>query len=203
MLDDGVDGVACGARHLRDDGALGADEPVGQRRLAGVGPADDGDVDAVVLRVVPCFGQRLDERVEQVARAVAVNGRDRPGVAQAQRAELPDPLGARGVVDLVGDEEHRHVRATHESGRGLVLGGDAHARVDEEDDGVGLLHRHDRLGADGGLEAVVVRDLHAAGVDEQEDAPVPVGLVIAAVARHPTPFVHDGVAHLGDAVHER
>ena len=42
-LDDGVDGVAGRARQVVDDRALVADQPVEQRRLAHVGPADDGD----------------------------------------------------------------------------------------------------------------------------------------------------------------
>jgi len=78
----------------------------------------------------------------------------------------------------------------------------AHAAVDEEDDDLGLLGSHERLRADRGLELVDVARLDTTGIDEHEVLAVPVGPVIAAIARHTTGLVDDGVRALGDAVHE-
>ena len=51
--------VARGAGHFAGDQAFVADEPIDQRGLADVGPADDGDADAAVL--VLFFGRRRSE----------------------------------------------------------------------------------------------------------------------------------------------
>lgn len=46
-LDHGVDGIARGAGNVRHDGAVGSQDAVEQRRLTGVGAADDSDVQRV------------------------------------------------------------------------------------------------------------------------------------------------------------
>ena len=98
-VDDGVDRVAGGARQVVDDGAVVADEPVEQRRLADVGTAHDGDTGDVVLVAasVPAalgldfgrLGQQRDDGVEEVARLAAVKGVDRDGIAEAELREFP------------------------------------------------------------------------------------------------------------------
>ena len=93
VLHQGVHGVAGGARHVADDGAVVAGQLVGERALAGVGAADDGHVDGVdlvshALAQVE-LAQLVHHGIQQVARAMAMQGRDGPGVAQAQAVELP------------------------------------------------------------------------------------------------------------------
>ena len=93
-LDDGVDRVHRRARHVVHDRAVVADQPVEQRRLPHVRPADDRDRErAVVLghrRPVGRSGQRVDERVEQVAAPPPVDRGDRERVAEAELDERPD-----------------------------------------------------------------------------------------------------------------
>ena len=83
-----VDGVARGARHVRDDGAVVVGEAVGERGLARIRAADDGDVDDVlvvffILEAAIDFAQVIDYLVEQIARAMTVRGGDGERVAQA------------------------------------------------------------------------------------------------------------------------
>ena len=96
-LDHGVDGVAGRARHVVHDRALVADEPVEQRRLADVGPArrwrhrpirrrSSAGVVGRSRRPRSSGGEAADQRVEQVAGAPAVQGADRPRVAEAEAA---------------------------------------------------------------------------------------------------------------------
>ena len=68
-----------------------------EARLADVRPAEHGDADRLVAtpagRVPP--GSSLDDGVEQIARAVAVERGDRDGLAEAERRELVATLGPR------------------------------------------------------------------------------------------------------------
>ena len=52
-------------------------------------------------------GQRLDDLVEDVARAVTVRRRDGPGLPEPERPELVDLVVAVGRVHLVDREEGR------------------------------------------------------------------------------------------------
>ena len=86
-LHDGVDGVARGAGNVGHDGAVGAQDAVEQRGLTGVGAADDGHVQRIgelVGDFVLLLGQQGHDVVEQVARAVAVQGRERRGLTDAR-----------------------------------------------------------------------------------------------------------------------
>ena len=78
-FDDRIDGVARGARHIRDDGAVVIGEAVGERGLARVWTADNGDVDDIlvvffILEAAIDFAQVIDYLVEQIARAMTVRG---------------------------------------------------------------------------------------------------------------------------------
>ena len=207
-LDDGIDGVARGAGDIGHDGAVGTQDAVEQRRLTGVGAADDGHIQRVGERVgdlVLLLGQQGHDVVEQVARAVAVQGRERRGLADAERIELPDVvILAIGVVELVHQQKDRLVAALEHAGDRLVLLGDAGAAVDHKQDDGGFLGGGERLVADGrGKDVIALERLDAARVDDGELAAVPIGRVIRAVARDAAGLVDDGVRGLGQAVDER
>ena len=51
-------------------------------------------------------GDRLHDRLEQAIDAAAVRGRDRVGLAEAERVELVDEILTHHVIDLVDREEH-------------------------------------------------------------------------------------------------
>ncbi len=105
--------VPGGARHVGDDDPLLPQDAVDQGGLAHVGLADDGHLDDVVLLFLLLLGgEVLEAGVQQVAGAVAVDGGDGDGVAQAQVIELIDVrvLPAH-LVRLVHRQHHRLARA--------------------------------------------------------------------------------------------
>ena len=102
----GVDRVARRARHVADEHALFAQQPVDERRLADVRPADDGDGDSRASAARrPALARRsrsrpasssasspepepLDDFVEQFGDARAVLGRDLEHRLEAELKEL-------------------------------------------------------------------------------------------------------------------
>ena len=182
-LHDGVDGVARGAGNVRDDGAVGAQDAVEQRGLTGVRTADDGDVQCIgelVGDLVLFLGEQGHDVIEQVARAMAVKGRERRGLTDAERIELPDAVVlAIGVVELVHQQKDRLVAALEHAGDRLVLLGDAGAAVDHKQDDGGFLGGGERLIADGrGKDVVALERLDTARVDDGELTAVPIGRVV-------------------------
>ena len=207
-LDDGVDGVARRAGNVGHDRAVGAQDAVEQRRLTGIGAADDGDVQRVgelIGDLVLFLGKQGHDIVEQVARAMTMQGRERRWLADAEGIELPDAVVlAIGVVELVYQQKDRLVGALEHAGDRLVLFGDAGAAVDHKQDDGGLLGGGERLVADGrGEDVIALERFDAARVDDGELAAVPIGRVVRAVARDAAGLVDDGVRGLGQAVNER
>ena len=207
-LHDGVDGVARRAGNVGHDRAVGAQDAVEQRRFTGVGAADNGHVERVgelVGDLVLLLGEQGHDIVEQVARAVAVQSRQRRGLTDAERIELPDVIVlAIGVVELVHQQKDRLVGALEHAGDRLVLLGDAGAAVDHKQDDGSFLGCGKGLVADGcGKDVIALERLDTARVDDGELAAVPIGRVIRAVARDAAGLVDDGVRGLGQAVNER
>ena len=167
-LDERVDGVAGRAGEVVDDGAVLADEAVEQRRLADVGPPDDGDARRPRLVRRPrlleldvgvdrrrrgspvgagaCGREAVDDDVEQVAGAPAVQGADRVRLAETEGQELPALVLAAVVVGLVGDDDDVVAAAAQPVGDGLVVVGHPDGRVDDEQHDVGVLRRPPRPG---------------------------------------------------------
>ena len=156
-LDHRVDGVARRARHVVHDGALLAQELVEERRLAHVGPADDGDARRAGVPVTPgaaasawvhraasfVIGQRAPgssattssrrSPVPRPCRELTGKGSPRPRETNSQTAGV-----AAGAVDLVDHEPHRWAGPPDHLGRRQVLLGDAGRHVDHHEDDVGL-----------------------------------------------------------------
>ena len=133
-----------------------------------------------------------------------VQGGERARLADAERVERPGCLVlACGVVELVHEQEDGRLHALEHARHALVFLRHAHGPIhDEEDDGR-LLAGGERLVANGTREDVLGLEwLDAAGVHDGERAAVPVGLMVAAVARDSAALVHDGVLRLGQAVDE-
>ena len=182
-LHDGVDGVARRAGNVGHDRAVGAQDAVEQRGLAGVGAADDGHVQRIgelVGDLVLFLRKQGHDIVEQVARAMTMQGRERRGLTDAERIELPDAVVlAIGVVELVHQQKDRLVAALEHASDRLVLLGDAGAAIDHKQDDGGFLGGGERLVADGrGKDVVALERLDTARVDDGELAAVPIGRVI-------------------------
>ena len=117
--------------------------------------------------------------------------------------ELERLVVARGVVDLVRDQEDGLARGAEDGGDLLVPGGHARAGVGQEQDDVGLLDGLARLRRDRAHDRRPVGDVHASGIDEHEALAGPLALELLAVARHPGRLVDDRGAGLCQPVDER
>ena len=168
-LEHGVDRVARRAGHLGDDHALLAEQRVQEARLADVRPAEDRDADRLLADLLrAAAGEHRHDRVEQVAGAVAVQGRERHRVAEPEPVELERERVLVRVVDLVREQRAPACGLAQDRRQLLVAGRDPGARVDDEEDEVGLRDRGVRLVGDRARDRRLVGDVDAAGVDQQE-----------------------------------
>ena len=209
-FDDRVDGVSRRTGHVVHDRTLIADQPIEQRRLPDVRPPDDGNsrhpiclclegfVDGVLGGL---FGQTGDDEIEHVARPPAVKGTDGDGIAETEAGELPDLQLAAVGVDLVDDHEHIGADATKELRNAIVLVGDAHRGVDDQQDDVGIGDRSLRLLAHLAIEGVLGGQ-PPAGVDQRELATDPLGVDRLAVTSDARSLLDDRLLRSRDPVHE-
>ena len=151
----------------------------------------------------PCPGRRLDDLVQEVAGAVAVERRDGDRVAEAETVELERLEVAARVVELVREHENRPPRHAQDLGELLVAGRHAGLRIDDEEHEVGLLDRLTRLRRDLRAERPGVRAVDAARVDEAERRSRPLAEKLLAVARDSRRLVHDRGARRSQAVDQR
>src|SRR5205085_7688081 len=101
--------IARRARDRRDDGALRAEQPIQERRLANVGPTDDRKSDLARrgfgINYLCLLIEMCDERVEQIADAVTVFGGDGDDLIETELIKLARVgFEARGVRFVRGDE---------------------------------------------------------------------------------------------------
>ena len=192
-----------------DNGPFLTDQPVEQGRLADIRPPDERDreqlriiADRLLGFAITPFRKVGDQRVEEIAGALAVQRTHRERLAETQPHELPDGGLVRGVVDLVGDHEDRRIEPTKEQRHPFVLGRDADGRIDDEQDDFGLLHC--LFGLLGNLVVERIAIGHpAARVEEGEVIAEPFGINRLAVARDAGALFDDRLAAPDDAVHHR
>ena len=198
-----VDRVARRARHLGDDDALPADEPVEERRFADVRAPEDRDADRLRAdRDLPRAGQPRDDLVEQIAGAVAVQPRERPRLAEAEPWKTADSLSRRGSSILLAStstgrllaQDHREL---------LVARRDTHAGVDDEQHEIRLSDCGECLLGDLRAERPSVRLVHPTRVDQPEPRARPLAEKLLAVSRDSRRLMHDGGASLGEPVDQR
>ena len=190
------DGVAGDAGLGAGEHAVLAEQPVHQRRLAGVRPPDDGDANGARRG---CFGlvrfviglcllrrrlrQRLAQRLEQIHQPFAMLGRDRDRVAEPERMRFEHARRARLGFGLVRNHDHGLARAAHQIGEGAVVRHRAGFGIEHEEHRVGLLDglfglRHHPAG-----KAFGAGVLEARGVDDGEVEIAEPRLPLAPVAR--------------------
>ena len=183
-----------------------AEQLVHEARLADVRPAEDRDADRALRQLRALLAsvrvEVVDDLVEQVAGAVAVQAGDRDRVAEAELVQLERERLLLRVVDLVRDHEHRLLRLAQDLRDLLVTGRDPDLRVEHEEDDVGLRDRLARLVGDRARDRRRVGDVDAAGVDEEEAPVPPLAEELLAVARDARRLVHDGGPRAGQAVDE-
>ena len=150
------------------------------------------------------FGrERLDDLIEHVRDAAAMDRRDRVGLLPAEGVELGRLELALRVVALVHRHEDRRLRAPEQLGRLLVRWGQARDRLDHEHDHVRLGDRDPRLVLDACLDRVARVDLEAAGVHEHEPPAVPVALAVQPITGRAGSVLDDRRALADDAVEQR
>ena len=98
------------------------EDPVDQGRLAGIGAADDGELERPIARLVRFLVLLLaldmgPEMLEQVDHALAMLGAHRDRLAEAERPGLEDAGSRRPALGLVGGEDDRRRLASAASGR--------------------------------------------------------------------------------------
>ena len=146
----------------------------------------------------------MHDGIEQISRTMSMRGRNRHGVTQTERVELPEHLVfAVGIVKLVHGKHDGNLALEQHACDVGVFARHTRTTVNDEDDAVGLLAGNKRLARDGTLEHVGVTQGDATCIDDHEIDAVPVGTVIGAVTRHAAHLVHDGVFGLGYAIDER
>ena len=202
-----VDGVARGAGDLADDGARLADDGVEQRRLAGVGTADDGHRDLGGRGgrhgfAGPLRAGLLDQPVEQLGGAEAVRRADDQRLAEAQLVQLLSGAHGARVVDLVGGEHHGDAPTAQHLGDLEIVGQRPGAAVDHKEHHVGRADGQLDLLADVPGVGRLLGGVVAAGVDHAHQAALPVDLDVLAVAGHARRLVDDGLTRAAEAVHE-
>src|SRR5690606_34319755 len=97
----GVYRIARGACFGGDDVPLFPEEPVDQRRLAGVGAPDHRHLNGLAFLSRLPGRELLHENVQQVAGALPHSGRYSDRIAEPERVEVVLRSGALQVVELV------------------------------------------------------------------------------------------------------
>ena len=197
-----VNGVARGAGDRRDDVAFFAQQGVGERRLAHVRTAYDGDAGQLFFLVLGFRGQVAHDFVHQVARAAAAHRADAVGFSQSQRIKFVRGVDQVVVIDLVADQQHFFRSAPQDVGHHLIEIRDARIDFDQEQDDVRLFDGEHHLTADVVFENVVRIDRIAAGVDHRKFTSVPVGFTVMAVACRACRRIDDGFALSDQAVEQ-
>ena len=108
-----------------------------------------------------------------------------------------------GVVDLVGDDEHRAATLAEQLGDVRVLLGDADDGVDDEQRDVGVAGSAFSLWRETFWSRSSPPREPAAGVDELERVAVPLRVDLLAVAGDPGALLDDRLAASDDAVEQR
>jgi hypothetical protein len=109
-----------------------------------------------------------DERFVKVGKALAVLGRDRDRVAEAEPERLVGAGHPRHALGLVGKHDYRLSRTAGEFGEGLVGGQDAGARIDNEENEIGFRDRGFGLRPHAPEQRALVGFFEAGRVDDSE-----------------------------------
>ena len=186
--------------------ALG--QAVDERALAGVAPADDGQLQGRLVRRRPrLVGRRAASPaigVEQLRLAAVLLGADAQTARRSRACRTRRPVRPSFVgVGLVGDADDRLVERAQPLGDLLVERHDAVADVDDEEDDGGRVDGELDLPLDVGGEVVDVHDAHAAGVDQFEEAVAGLDDGGDAVAGDAGGRIDDGDAPAGEPVEQR
>ena len=134
------------------------------------------------LIVLDRLRHQLAQRVVELAHALAMLGRDLDGIAEAEREGFHRAGIAMLAFALVGDQQHRLVGVAGEIGKGAIVGRQAHAGIDHEEQRVGLRDRGLGLLLHARGQRALGALVEAGGIDDGEVEIAEPGLALAAVA---------------------
>ena len=171
-----------------------AEQVIDQRRLAGIGPADNGDADRLSFRIgIGRHGflalrrrlrQRRPQRVVKIGQAFAMFGADRDRLAEPERKGFENPRRAGAAFALIRHQDGGLARAAHQLGEGAIGTDRAGAGIDDKEHGIGLRNRRRRLRLHPARQAVAFGVFEAGGVDDRERQIAERAFTLAAVPRH-------------------
>ena len=149
------------------------------------------------------FGRQCPhDRVEQIRHTAAVSRADRVRLLPAQGVELGRFKLALLVVGLVRGHEHGRLGRSKQV-RGFEVGRrQAGDRVDDEHDEVCFADGQPSLLLDPLFDRIAGMDLEAARVNDDEAAPVPVGVAVDAVSGRSGTVLDDRSAVADNAVEQ-
>ena len=154
-----------------DDHPLFAEQPIDQRRLAGIRPstiATETSTGSPAQRGLVARGQALDDRVEQIADAIAVLGRNLVHRIEPELIEL-EHTGARpSIVGLVDREQRGLARLANHLGDFLVAGHQAFASIRHEHKEIGVGDRAASAFEHEGMQRILARAEHTSSVCQLE-----------------------------------
>ncbi len=226
------DRVARDAGFRAGEQPLFADHAIDQRGFAGIGAADDGDVEvalgvpaqrravlgrAVVLREVDIdVGQLLVDRRRrglgidrladdgvEIGKTQPMLGGERHCLAEAERIGLHQPRFRRPALGLVGDEVHFLAGFAQHLGEALVERRHPGPRVDHEEDHVSVADGDLGLLPHPILERAVGAVLVAGGIKDAEAQISDPTLGLATVARYARRIVDERNLPADEAVEQR
>ena len=206
-----------GDRIARDAGLGPGDHPllaehlVDQGRFARVGAPDDRHLERTVF-VVLVLGRvflavlALDERaqqLEQVDQPLAMLGRQRERLTEAELIGLHPPGLAGVALGLVGGDDHRRILAAQPARNLFVERGQPLSPVDHEQCDIGFAHRRLGLRAHPPGQAGGVVILEPGGIHHPEFEPEQLALALAPVAGHAGAIIDQRQALADKAIEQR
>jgi hypothetical protein len=205
------DGIAGDAGLRPGQDTIGAQKGIDQRRLAGIGLADDGKLErpvlvcrflVLVLARILAFHER-NERIIEPIHTLAMFGRDGDRIAEAQGIGLEHSRLAGTAFRFVGEHQHWLAMAPELAGEFAIDRRHAGPRVDDEETDVGVGNRCFRLRAHAVLETAARCGIEACGVEKPESQIGEPALTFAAVARDARLVVDQRQLAAHQAVEER
>jgi hypothetical protein len=118
-----------------------------------------------------------------------VFGRERHGIAQADRIGLVGTRKSSPALRLVGDDDHGFAGAADEIGQRLVSREDTRTRIDQEKDHIRIVNGGFGLRPHPVEQRALVGILDSRGVDHPEGEISESGFALAPVPRHSGPVV--------------
>ena len=177
--------------------------PTTATRIGASGARSGFAVAARIRRRRGLVRQRRAQRRIEIGEPLAMLGRDRDRIAEAEPIGLDEAGFRRPALALVGDQDRRLAGPAHQIGKGAVGRRRSGARVDQEEHRVG--------GGDGGLglrlhaagEAFGGGLIEAGGVDHREGEIADPRAPFAPVAGDAGAVVHQGETLADQAIEQR